>query len=34
MEEDSELKVYGPYYVPAVEGTCISNMPIWDGDFN
>ena len=27
-------KTYGAYYVPAVESTYISNMPVWDGRFN
>ena len=39
-EENSEieskhgLKSYGTYYVPAVESSYLSNMPVWDGDFN
>lgn len=28
------MKTYGAYYVPAVESTYISNMPVWDGGFN
>lgn len=28
------LKTYGAYYVPAVESSYISNMPVWDGGFN
>ncbi len=28
------LKTYGAYYVPAVSGEYISNMPAWDGSFN
>ncbi len=28
------LKHYGAYYVPAVDGKYISNMPVWDGSFN
>jgi len=28
------LKDYGAYYVPAVEGKYIANMPKWDGGFN
>ena len=28
------LKDYGAYYVPAVEETYISDMPLWDGSFN
>lgn len=34
MKEDSGLKTYGLYYVPAVERKYISNMPLWDGSFN
>ena len=34
MERDNGLKTFGAYYVPAVEGTYISNMPVWDGSFN
>lgn len=33
-EREDGLKTYGVYYVPAVEGEYISNMPIWDGSFN
>lgn len=33
-ERDNGLKTYGAYYVPAVEGTYISDMPTWDGSFN
>lgn len=28
------LKHYGAYYVPAVKSEYISNMPVWDGNFN
>lgn len=28
------MKTYGAYYVPAVESTYISNMPVWDGGFD
>lgn len=28
------LKVYGAYYVPAVNRTYLSNMPTWNGSFN
>lgn len=31
---ENGLKVYGAYYVPAVEAEYISNMPVWDGGFN
>jgi len=34
MERENGLKTYGAYYVPAVEGKYITNMPIWDGSFN
>lgn len=33
-ELENGLKTYGVYYVPAVDGTYISNMPTWDGSFN
>ncbi len=35
-EEQREhgLKDYGAYYVPAVEGSYLSDMPTWDGSFN
>lgn len=29
-----ELTCYGAYYVPAVEGKYLTNMPLWDGSFN
>ncbi len=32
--EYPDLKNYGAYYVPAVEGQYIENMPVWDGRFN
>lgn len=32
--EENGMKTYGAYYVPAVEGKYLSNMPIWDGSFN
>ena len=31
---NGELKSYGAYYVPAVEGRYIKNMPTYDGRFN
>lgn len=34
MERDNGLKTYGAYYVPAVDGAYIANMPLWDGSFN
>lgn len=33
-KEENGLKTYGTYYVPAVRGDYISNMPTWNGDFN
>ena len=35
-EENLEhgLKTYGAYYVPAVEGSYLTNMPVYDGSFN
>lgn len=33
-EQENGLKMYGAYYVPAVESRYISNMPTWDGRFN
>lgn len=32
--QENGLKTYGAYYVPAVEGEYISDMPLWDGSFN
>lgn len=32
--EDTGLNDYGAYYVPAIEGQYIKNMPMWDGGFN
>lgn len=34
MEEADGLKTYGIYYVPAIEGKYIENMPLYDGWFN
>lgn len=34
MKLENGLNTYGAYYVPAVEGKYIDNMPIWDGQFN
>lgn len=28
------MKSYGAYYVPAVDGKYIANMPTYDGSFN
>lgn len=33
-EREGGMKTYGAYYVPAVSGSYISNMPVWDGSFN
>ena len=33
-QRDNGLKTYGTYYVPAVNGDFISNMPTWNGSFN
>ena len=34
IESEHELKSYGAYYVPAVESSYLTNMPVWDGGFN
>ncbi len=33
-DEELSLNSYGAFYLPAVEGQYIENMPMWDGDFN
>lgn len=33
-EREGGMKTYGAYYVPAISGSYISNMPVWDGSFN
>lgn len=33
-EREDGLKTYGTYYVPAVKEDYITNMPLWDGNFN
>ena len=35
-EEENEdgMKTYGAYYVPAVSGEYLANMPVWDGSFH
>ena len=33
-EREGGLKTYGAYYVPAVKGEYIVNMPVYDGRFN
>jgi len=30
----AEMNTYGAYYVPAVEGEYLTEMPVWDGSFN
>ncbi len=34
MESENGLICFGAYYVPAVSPEYISNMPLWDGNFN
>lgn len=34
LEREDALKTYAAYYVPAVAGEYISDMPVWDGSFN
>ena len=34
MALENGLRDYGAYYVPAVEESYISDMPLWDGTFN
>lgn len=34
MKSKNGLNNYGAYYVPAIEGQYIENMPVWDGKFN
>lgn len=34
VERDGEMKTYGAYYVPAVSGEYISDIPTWNGSFN
>lgn len=34
MAQDNGLKTYGAYYVPAVSGEFLSELPVWDGQFN
>lgn len=33
-EMENGLKCYGAYYVPAVAGECLTELPVWDGSFN
>ncbi len=34
MEQEDGLKDYGAYYVPAVQKEYLTDMPVWNGDFN
>lgn len=34
QEQEDGLKDYGAYYVPAVLAEYLTNMPVWNGDFN
>lgn len=34
MQRDNGLKTFGAFYVPAVKGEFLSEMPLWDGSFN
>ena len=34
MESENGLKTFGVFYVPAVKGEFLENMPLWDGSFN
>ncbi len=34
MKRENGLNTYGAFYVPAVQGKYIENMPVWDGGFN
>lgn len=34
MMEDDGLQTFGAYYVPAVEGRFLTNLPVWDGAFD
>ena len=33
-QKENGIKTYGAYYVPAIEGKWITNMPTYDGSFN
>lgn len=33
-KRDNGLNTYGAFYVPAVKGQYLTNMPLWDGSFN
>ena len=32
VEKNDGMKTYGAFYVPAVKGAYISNMPVWGGE--
>lgn len=34
MAEEDGLQTFGAYYVPAVEGRFLTDLPVWDGSFN
>ena len=34
MKQENGLKTFGAFYVPAIEGKYIENMPKWEGQFN
>jgi hypothetical protein len=34
MQRDNGLKTFGAFYVPAVKGEFLENMPLWDGGFS
>lgn len=34
MAEGDGLQTFGAYYVPAVEGRFLTNLPVWDGSFD
>ena len=34
LAEEDGLQTFGAYYVPAVEGRFLTNLPVWDGSFN
>lgn len=33
-KQEDGLTIFGAYYVPAVEGEYLSNMPLWNGNFD
>ncbi|MEQ8156698.1 MAG: hypothetical protein ABRQ25_17790 [Clostridiaceae bacterium] len=34
MQQKNSLKTFGTFYVPAVKGEYLTNMPAWNGEFN